>query len=96
MIGSKIDTIETGVPQVSCLGLLLFLFYINDLSHALNASSVSMHADDTSLCSRSIDLKAFNGAVNENLQRLDYWLQYDTLSLNVVETKSLLIASNQN
>ena len=37
----------------------------------------------------------FNGAVNEDLQRLDYWLQCNRLSLNVVKTKPLLIASNQ-
>ena len=50
-----------------------------------------MHADDTSLCSRSKGLKG----LNEDLQRLDYWLQGNKLSLIVVKTKSLLIASNQ-
>ena len=54
-----------------------------------------MYADDTSLCSRSKDLKALNGALKEDLQCLDYWLQGNRLSLNAVKTKSLLIASNQ-
>ena len=46
-INSKIDEMEAGVPQGSCLGPFLFLFYINDLPHA--NSAVSMYADDTSL-----------------------------------------------
>ena len=71
----------------------IILLYINDLPHALHTSSVSMHADDTSLCSRSKDLKELNGALNEDCQRLDYWLQGNKLSLNVVKTKSLVIAS---
>ena len=83
------------MPQGSCLGPLLFLLYINDLSHALNASLVSMYADDTSLCFEPKDLKALNVALNEDLQRLDYWLQGNKLSLNVVKTKSLLVASSQ-
>ena len=56
---------------------------------------VSMYADDTSLSSRSKDLKALNGALNKDLQRLDHWPQGKTFSLNVVKTKSLLIASSQ-
>ena len=65
-VDSKIETIETGVPQGSCLGSLLFLLYIKDLPHALNASSVSMYADDNSLCSRSKDVKVLNGALTSN------------------------------
>ena len=37
-----------------------------------------------------------NGALNEDLQSLAFWLQGNKFSLNFVKTKSLLIASNQN
>ena len=65
------------------------------MPHALHKSSLSMYSDDTSLCSSPKDLKALNVALNEDLQRLDYWLQGNKLSLNVVKTKSLLVASSQ-
>ena len=61
---------KSHLPLLDCY--VMFLLYINDLPHALNMSSISMYADDTSLRSRSKDLKALNIALNEDLQRLDY------------------------
>ena len=53
-----------------------------------------MYTDDTSVCSRSKEMKVLNGALNKDFQRLAYWLQGNKLPLNVVKTKSLLTASN--
>ena len=54
-VDSNVGEIEVGVPQGSCLGPLLFLIYINDLPQAVQDSSVTMYADDTSLCYQSHD-----------------------------------------
>ena len=48
-VDSSMQNINFGVPQGSCLGPLLFLFYINYLPYSVKNANVSMYADDTSL-----------------------------------------------
>ena len=92
---SKIWDIEVGVPQGSCLGTLLFLIYFNDLLQAVQDSTISMYADGTSLCYQSHDLTRLNQAKNNDLQKLDTWLQGNKLSLNIAKTHSMLISTKQ-
>ena len=92
---SEIGDIEVGVPQGSCLGLLLFLIYINNLPQAVQDSTVSMYADDTSLCYQSSDITQLNEAINSDLKQLDTWLQGNKLSLNVAKTHSMLVSTKQ-
>ena len=94
-VASDIMDIEVGVPQGSCLGPLLFLIYINDLPQAVQGSTVSMYADDTSLCHQSYDMTQLNEAINNDLRHLDTWLQGNKLSLNVAKTHSMLITTKQ-
>ena len=87
--------IEVGIPQGSCLGPLLFLIYINDLPQAIQGSTVSMYADDTSLCHKSHDMTQLKKAINNDLKHLENWLQGNKLSLNVAKTDSMLITTKQ-
>ena len=82
---SNINGINIGVPQGSCLGPLLFLIYINDLPCILKSSIVSMYANDASIHHSSEDITQLNMALNEELRRLDRWLQGNKLSLNVAK-----------
>ena len=74
------------MPQGLCLGPLLFLVYDNDLPRALKNSTISMYADDTSLCFKPKGLSRLNKALNEDLSHLDAWLISNKLSLNVAKT----------
>ena len=68
---SDIDNIDAGVPQRSCLGPLLFLMYITDLPKVVNASTVFMYADDTSLTFQSKGISQLNQTINDDLKHLD-------------------------
>ena len=94
-VASDMQDVEVGVPLGSCLGPLLFLIYINDLPLAVQGSTVSMYADDTSLCHQALNMTQLNGAINNDLKRLDTWLQGYKLSLNVTKTHSMLITTKQ-
>ena len=94
-ISSKLEKIDVGVPQGSCLGPLLFLIYINDLPHAVQNYVVSMYADDTSLCYQASDIETLNEAIINDLIQLETWLKGNKLSLNVAKPNSMLISTKQ-
>ena len=48
---SEYSSIESGVPQGSVLGPLVFLVYINDLERNIKSNVVKCFADDTMLFS---------------------------------------------
>ena len=52
-----------------------------------------MYAYDTSYCLKSKDISQLNMAMNRDLENLGAWLKGNTLSLNIVKTKSILIAT---
>ena len=63
---SEWGDIESGVPQGSVLGPLLFLIYINDLENGLK-SKVKFFADDTSLFSIVNDPNISASELNHDL-----------------------------
>ena len=92
---SDIGVIELGIPQGSCLGPLLFILYINEIPQAIKQSTISMHADDTSLCYQSSNMTQLIEAINIDLKELDTWLQGNKLSLNIAKTHSMLLSTKR-
>ena len=89
---STMGEIKVCVPQGSCLEPLVFLMYINDLPKTIQGT-VSMYADDTSLCHKSNDISKLESRISEDLELLDNWSKGNKLSLNVAKTKSMLICT---
>ena len=90
---SKTKDIRCGVPQGSCLGPLLFLIYINGLPFSLEKAKVTMYADDTSISYSSSSLEDVNRTLNSELSLLKQSLLGNKLSLNILKTQDLVVAS---
>ena len=76
-----------GVPQVSILGPLLFLLYINDLQFTSDLLDAIMFADDTNLFYSNKDINTAFLRVNDELQNINEWFISNKLSLNVRKSK---------
>ena len=93
---SDMKSITTGVPQGSILGPLLFLIYINDLSHATDLLPI-VYADDTtvidsigSISANSENIDITINTINTKLDTIYQWLCANKLSLNVKKNKYMM------
>ena len=66
---SNYSIVESGVPQGSVLGPLLFLLYINDLERNIK-SNIKFFADDTMLFSIVKDPVIYANALNHDLDMI--------------------------
>ena len=64
--------INSGVPQGSVLGPLLFLIFINDLPDGIT-SLCNIFADDTSLFSKVYDIDTSAKELNSDLEKISKW-----------------------
>ena len=100
-IKSNINVFNTGVPQGSILGPLLFLLFINDLPKISNNIKMILFADDTTLTISDSNLTNLVNRSNIELNSINNWVNANKLTLNTDKTEFLItsnrtVASNIN
>lgn len=84
---SNFCTITHGVPQGSCLGPLLFLIYINNISLYLPSSSLYLYADDTAILAVSDNATDLNHTLQTYANDLTRWCYHNKLNINISKSK---------
>ena len=80
------NRLQSGVPQGSVLGPLLFLIYINDLPLGLT-TDVELFADDTSYFSVVNNASVSGSGLNNDLVKVQDWALNWKMSFNPDPTK---------
>lgn len=94
-VNGESSIIDTGVPQGSVLGPLLFIIYINDLSRVQLHGNVRLLADDTAITYSHRDARNITRMMQADLQTLHDYFTSNLLFLNLSKTVFLIFHSPQ-
>lgn len=87
--------VSHGVPQGSCLGPLLFLTYINDLTAYIPEEALYLYADDTAVVASSPSLVELNDKLQAFADGLQQWCLQGRLNINVGKSKVMLFGAQK-
>ena len=88
-------SVNSGVPQGSILGPLLFLLYINDIVEDIN-SSIRLFADDTSLYIIVDNPVEAANQLNSDLSKIHLWATKWLVKFNPAKSESVIFSRRQN
>ena len=79
-------------PRIHPRTFIVFLLYINDLATVSNAYFPILFADDTNIFITGKSIEEMCTKINDELEKIQGWLNYNKLSLNVLKTHYMLFA----
>jgi hypothetical protein len=92
-VSSRWGNIESGVPQGSVLGPLLFLIFINDIAHVITNCNIRLFADDTCLFIEVNDHTEGAAKLNEDLLHITDWSNKWLVCFSPQKTKDMVISN---
>jgi hypothetical protein len=95
--GSEMDSVDYGVIQGSTLGPILFLVYINNVSHLNTTSKIFLFADDTVVISTGREWEEVYETATMDLSKIKNWFDHNSLTVNLSKTKYMpIVTRNQS
>jgi cytochrome c biogenesis protein CcdA len=93
----NIFQVESGIPQGSCLGPIVFSI----LSLALSKGSVLkasgfLYADDSTVYTSATTAGEMTATLNKELQLVSKWVAWNKFVLNISKTKSIVFGTNHS
>ena len=90
---SELQNITCGVPQGSILGPLLFILYVNDITHTSNILDFILFADDTTILYSHKNINSQINLINEELKEVSNWFRANKLSVNASKTNYMVLGT---
>ncbi len=87
---STIEEIVIGLIQGSCLGVLTFLVFINDLEASALEALFNLFCDDTLIFLKSDSFQNLVSKLNEILPQVNDWYKANKMIINSLKTKVVL------
>ena len=95
-IKSDPTVFKYGIPQGSCLGPTLFIFYVNDIFNEINNVNVMMFADDCVLYSSGKLWNDIHHDLQTGFNTYIAWGKEHNMSLNAKKTKAMIVCNKPN
>lgn len=81
--------VDSGIPQGSVLGPLIFLLFINDLPDYILEGEIFAFADDTNIIISDFNISNLVNKINNVLSQFDNWCQKNRLIINYSKTVAI-------
>ena len=87
--------VQSGVPQGSILGPLLFILYVNDIYSVIRHSKHGMFADDLSIY-KDVSTPADCALLQQDLNSIVFWSKQWQLQLNCCKCEALNVSNKRS
>ena len=90
---SSIANVDSGIPQGTILGPLLFILFINNVSEVLHNSQIQLYADDSKLYGDATTIEQCQ-LLERDLLALNNWFQSWQLRINLEKCEALHLSES--